>query len=250
MYNLSKLAAGTVLATTAALGGTSTVLADGYAAPRVAYERPADWSGVYFGLSSGWQWNQFHGDFPVPNTHFDVSQNSGLVGAHLGIQHQFGAIVLGVEGGWNSAFKEEPGVTGSGGCHNPCSVNLDDILTVGARVGWSAGRWMPYVTGGYASGAFSYSESTPGATPTVVASSYARISGWYLGGGAEWAVSPGWSAGVEYRFYDFGDANKAAFTPSGVQLGPPYLHFDPDNVQSVMARVSWRWGRPDAAPLK
>src|SRR5215475_13559460 len=54
MSKISKLAAGSAIAATAVLGGASVALADGYAAPRVAYERPSNWSGVYFGVDSGY----------------------------------------------------------------------------------------------------------------------------------------------------------------------------------------------------
>jgi hypothetical protein len=63
MYKVSKLAAGSVIAATAALGGASVALADGYAAPRVAYERPSNWSGVYFGVQSGYQFSSLDSQF-------------------------------------------------------------------------------------------------------------------------------------------------------------------------------------------
>src|SRR5262245_56827229 len=105
MYKISKLAAGSVIPATAALGGASVALADGYASPRVAYERPADWSGVYFGVSSGWAFTDIHWQYVTPGTNnfndplrtLNPSTDSGIVGGHIGIQHQFGQIVLGVE---------------------------------------------------------------------------------------------------------------------------------------------------------
>src|SRR6516164_3806489 len=100
MYKVSKLAAGSVIAATAALGGASVALADGYSAPRVAYERPADWSGVYFGVSSGYQWSDIPVHFTDFGTKFSTHFDDAIVGAHLGVQHQFGVIVVGVEGGW------------------------------------------------------------------------------------------------------------------------------------------------------
>ena len=58
MYKLSKLAAGSAIAATAALGGAGLALADGYAPKgKVVYEPPSDWSGVYFGVGSGYQWS-------------------------------------------------------------------------------------------------------------------------------------------------------------------------------------------------
>ena len=33
---------------------------------------------------------------------------------------------------------------------------FDDVLTIGPRLGWAMGKWMPYLTGGYANAAFSH----------------------------------------------------------------------------------------------
>jgi hypothetical protein len=84
------IVAGSVIAATAALGGASVALADGYSAPWVAYERPADWSGVYFGVSSGYQWSNIPVQFTDFGTIITGTHDDALVGAHLGLQHQFG----------------------------------------------------------------------------------------------------------------------------------------------------------------
>ena len=58
MYNLSKLAAGSVIVAAAAIGSAGVALADGYAAQgKGGLRTPSDWSGVYFGVSSGYQWS-------------------------------------------------------------------------------------------------------------------------------------------------------------------------------------------------
>jgi opacity protein-like surface antigen len=251
MYKVSKVAAGSVIAATAALGGASVALADGYSAPRVAYERPADWSGVYFGVSSGYQWSSIDLVSSPGGARVSVSDNDALVGAHLGLQHQFGAIVVGVEGGWQSTFRDEEGKTDCP-VNLQCTGKLNDILSIGARAGWAMGRWMPYLTGGFASARFAHEVwSLPGVggVQTLQNSASTRNNGWYLGGGLEWAISPGWSTGIEYRHYDFDSATGPAFTPTGV-LVEPHRVIDPQGTDMVTARVSWRWGRPDAAPLK
>jgi outer membrane immunogenic protein len=286
MYKVSKLAAGSVIAATAALGGASVALADGYSAPRVAYERPADWSGVYFGVGSGYQWSSIDVSSPVgvalgiPGSvpAFTSDHNDAFVSAHLGYQHQFGAIVLGVEGGWMSTLRDDAGshelcnvplvlpIIAQG---NGCTARLQDIVTVGARAGYAMGRWMPYLTGGYANAGVDFESRIPapgaaGAAGATVAveDAHTRLGGWYLGGGLEWAISPGWTTGIEYRHYDFGSRNATAGTAcTSATAGCPFAPGVPigtalesvrfsDTTDSVTARVTWRWGRPDAAPLK
>jgi outer membrane immunogenic protein len=256
MSKLSKLA-GSVALAVAAFGGASAALADGYSAkPKVAYEQPSSWSGVYFGIHSGYEWSQIDYTFPLVGpggVTGSPDQSTGLVGAHLGIQHQFGSVVLGVEGNWDSAFRDEPG---SDSCHpvGNCGAGvrltgrLNDIISVGPRIGWAAGHWMPYVTGGYASANFSYRADN--AVGTLIEQTKTRHDGWYIGGGVEWIMSPGWTAGVEYRHYEFNEVTAIPFTNGGVAIPIDIQRVEP-SVDSITARVSWKWGRePVAAPLK
>ena len=47
-----------------------------------------------------------------------------------------------------------------------CAARFDDVITVGPRLGWAMGKWMPYLTGGYASGAFDQKISLNAASST------------------------------------------------------------------------------------
>jgi len=273
MYKLSKLAAGSAILATAALGSAGIALADGYQPKgKVVYERPSDWSGVYFGVGSGYQWSTVDVDH-VPsgvnpgagsaNTGIGISSDhsDGFVSAHLGVQHQFGSVVLGIEGGWMSSIRDKDGsheVCDSvvGVLANPqlapgnfCSARLNDVLTIGGRAGWAAGHWMPYVTGGYANAGFDFEDRIPaaGGASALVEQAHARLGGWYIGGGVEWNVSPGWTAGIEYRHYDFGDNTVIAHGPAGGALET--VQFDA-TTDTISARLSWKFGRPDVRPLK
>src|SRR5262249_11978984 len=172
----SKLAAGSVIAATAAVAGASVALADGYAPRKVVYERPVDWSGVYFGVGSGYQWSSIDVSSPItggiiPGAAFTSDHDTALASAYVGFQHQFGAIVLGVEGGWMSTLRDSAGshefcntflilapVLGAG---DFCTARLQDIVTIGGRAGWAAGKWMPYVTGGYANAGVDFENRIP-----------------------------------------------------------------------------------------
>ena len=256
MRKFSKLAAGSAILATAALATAGTAIADGYARKgKVVYERPTDWSGVYFGVSSGYQWSSIDVANPVafpPGFNFDHSD--GIVGAHIGAQHQFGNLVIGVEGNWASAFRDHeddvqcfaPGPQLTPGGTGRCQARFNDVLTIGGRLGWAAGHWMPYVTGGYANGGFDFSGRS-NVTFNLNEKAHARLDGWYIGGGFEWRISPNWTAGVEYRHYDFGDNTVAAHTPAGAFL--ENAQFDA-TTETITARVSWKFGRPEVKPLK
>ena len=61
----SRRSAALATAAVAHLAGASLAQADGYQTRgKVAFERPLDWSGLYFGIHSGWAWSQTDAFFP------------------------------------------------------------------------------------------------------------------------------------------------------------------------------------------
>jgi opacity protein-like surface antigen len=60
-------------------------------------------------------------------------------------------------------------------------------------------------------------------------------------------VSPGWTAGIEYRHYDFDSTSTTTFTPVGVPVERLRQDLTTD---SISARVSWKFSREALAPLK
>jgi opacity protein-like surface antigen len=130
---------------------------------------------------------------------------------------------------------------------------------------------MPYLTGGYANASTDFEVRTPapgalGAAGGTVFQEQAheRLPGWYIGAGFEWAISPGWTTGIEYRHYEFDSRNTTAFSAcatnglnsvvgcqSGASaIGVPLetVRFS-DTTDSITARVTWRWSRePTVAP--
>lgn len=230
---------------------TTATKADGMASRRAAPAAPMQttWSGFYFGVGSGYQWSNIDVNIPgIAGTAFDADQDSAIVTAFLGVQHQFGSVVLGIEGGWTSTFRDDFGSTECPPVPSgfSCQARFNDVLTIGGRLGWAAGHWMPYVTGGYASGRFAHEVRNIG-PDTLNNSASTRNNGWYLGSGFEWQVSPGWTAGLEYRHYEFDTDVDTAFTPLGVVVNDRAIDA---SVDTITARVAWRWGRPEPAPAR
>jgi opacity protein-like surface antigen len=258
MRQLNRLAAGTAVVAFAAFAGVGLAQADGMPGKgkRVAYEKPWDWGGLYFGVHSGYQWSSVNVENPAFPPGFSFDHDSMVVGGHIGIQHQFGQIVLGLEGSLTSTYQNNPGSTTCfapgpqltpGGTGN-CSARLDDMLTIGPRLGWAMGKWMPYLTGGYANAAYHFYGRTIG-TQIMNEEARARVGGWYIGGGVDMALAHGWTVGLDYRHYDFEDKIAPAHTPAGLFLEP--ARFYDGTADVVTLRVSWKLGRPDrVVPLK
>ena len=169
LNKVGSLLAGSTVVAVAAFAGAGLAQADGYGGKgKVVYERPSNWSGLYFGVHGGWVWSDIDANFPggnpaativgVAGQGFGVSHDAPIVGGQIGLQHQFGQLVVGVEGSFSTAYRDNPAVDL---CPKQtialfnCVARFDDVLTVGGRLGWSLGKWMPYVAGGYASARFS-----------------------------------------------------------------------------------------------
>ena len=217
--------------------------------------------GPRLGVHSGYQWSNINVQNPAFPPGFTVDHDSPVVGGQIGIQHQFGQIVLGIEGSLTTTYQNNPGSTACPGgtalgvgvpsvAPFNCSARLDDILTIGPRIGFAMGKWMPYVTGGYANAAYHLYGRTLG-TQIMVEEARARLSGWYIGGGVDMALSHGWTVGIDYRHYDFDPKIAPAFStfnPAGSFI--ELARFDASS-DIVTLRVSWKLGRdPCCAPLK
>ncbi len=243
----------------AAIASVGVAQADGMPSKgrAVVYEKPSDWGGLYFGVHSGWQWSDFDTGYPAFGTSFSVNHDSPVVGGQIGIQHQFGNFVLGVEGTLTVAYRDEYASTNCPNANYHCAARFDDVITIGPRLGWAMGKWMPYVTGGYANAAFEEKEVLK-ANHNQNFKDRERHSGWYIGGGVDMALAHGWTVGLEYRHYEFDDAtyNPACQGVGGVctAVGQVVFPSDRNNADAssdiVTLRVSWKLGRPAAAPLK
>jgi opacity protein-like surface antigen len=256
MRQLNKFAAGSAAVAVAAFASIGIAQADGMPSRgrAVVYEKPADWSGFYFGAHSGWQWSNLDASIGGVSV-FDVSHDSPVVGGQIGIQHQFGNFVLGVEGTLTVAFQDDYASTACPNANFTCAARFDDVITIGPRLGWAMGKWMPYVTGGYANAAFSEKISL-NANSANPFEDRQRHSGWYIGGGVDMAVSHGWTIGLEYRHYEFDDATyQVSRTIAGnnqvgvIDLSQPANRADVTS-DIVTLRASWKFGRPAPAPLK
>lgn len=222
--------------------------ADGHYAARsaAAMSSPVNWGGLYIGGHLGARWNDIGTVFtdPTPNTRYDVSTTDFVYGGHIGLQRQYGRVVLGIEGGITGSNHDRSSTI----CPDPTYVcsngSTGALYTVGARVGLPMGHMMPYITGGYANGEFKYrAVSATGSQEDTT-----RHGGWYLGGGVDWQLRPNWILGLEYRHYDFqSETGLGVVTGTGT---PNAFRTTPDS-DSLMLRLSYKFGeRTEYTPLK
>ena len=172
-----------------------------------AYVTPVyNWSGPYIGISGGYGWG--NSDLGDPD--------GGIFGATLGYNWQMGNLIVGVEGDISWSGLDGNGTVGGLGS----SVNNDWLGTARGRLGFNAGRFMPYVTGGLAVGNID-------ASIAGVGSSNSTELGWTVGAGVEAAIAGPWTVKVEYLYVDLGEGDSIGgvrpdFTTNIVRAGLNY----------------------------
>jgi opacity protein-like surface antigen len=202
-------------------------------------------------VQSGWIWSDIDTTYTAAGGVFGNSwgHDTQMVGGQIGLQHQFGLIVVGVEGDLVSAFRNHEAVEVCPNVAVDCHARFNDVVTLGGRLGYSMGKWLPFLSGGYANGSFDR-KTVNRSTSAENDHDHSRHSGWYVGGGVDMALAHGWNIGLEYRHYDFDDSFHLAFNPAGAAVAGSHNVMDASS-DSIALRVSWKLGRPDAVvPLK
>jgi outer membrane immunogenic protein len=165
-----------------------------YKAPPPPDSPAYDWSGFYLGVNGGGGWgdSRWQG---IGRTEL----SGGEFGGTAGYNWQLGRAVLGLEGDLDWARLTGTSVTPlcPGGA---CSTSDTWLSTVRGRVGYSFDRFLPYVTGGVATG------DIRAAAPGLPGGSDIN-TGWTVGGGVEVALPGNWSAKAEYLHIDLGAFN-------------------------------------------
>jgi outer membrane immunogenic protein len=150
---------------------------------------PFNWGGWYAGLNLG-------GGFG------DVS--GVIFGGQLGYNWQSANWVFGVETDIQYSGQDDTFFVG------PTSVgqDLDWFGTFRGRLGYAVwDRWLPYITGGLAYGGRTIRVGGLSADDTAI--------GWTIGVGVDYAITPNWSARLEYLHVSL-ESTSAVFPAVGL----------------------------------
>jgi outer membrane immunogenic protein len=184
--------------------------------------QPANsWTGFYAGVNGGGGRINFHrqGFYdtnPVDQKH---KATGYFGGGQVGFNYQLSSpLVIGAEadfqvGNMKKFLNCAAGPYSGGSCYDSSSsgeLSLNRFGTARARIGYAAGDWLIFGTGGLAYGRVRYSVQDYGnsSTSTYVdngtGSQSKSRTGWAVGGGAEYRIGRHWSVKGEFLHFDLG----------------------------------------------
>ena len=168
------------------------------------------WDGFFMGATLGYGFGDVSATGPSGNFNTDPEGIFGSV--YVGHDWQFGNFILGLEGEWGLGdISGDDTVLATS-----VSTDLNWMAAVRARAGVLLGpALLVYATGGYAWADMDF--QSRGATIYDVSE---NLSGYQVGGGAEFHIAPSWALRLDYIYTDLEDEN---ITAGGVTH-----NFDPD----------------------
>jgi outer membrane immunogenic protein len=189
------------------------------------------WAGFYIGAHLGGAWSEADWTTPVTGAGVNSSSSGVLGGAQAGYNWQAGSVVWGFEGDFSGTSLQSSN-TGPGGFANTTSTYWTSTVT--GRLGYAFDRTLVYAKGGLAIADERDSVTSPLGALSSSTGATAQ-TGWTAGGGLEYALTPHWSAKVEYDYLGFGSqsvpAAAAGGAPGSVDL----------NIQRVIGGINYRF---------
>jgi outer membrane immunogenic protein len=202
---------------------------------------PCEWTGFYLGASGGGEFGHSEDHdlgltaltaYNAPDRPWGYHEDGPAVSGQMGFNWQVGSFVFGpeVEAGYMDLKGSglEPGSP-----HDTDGSSKSDIFTTfRGRVGFAAGCWLIYGTGGgmgvnYTTRIFDDTVVAPNGLDRIDAHREHFDWGYTVGGGVErmfnmWGKR--WSVKVEYLYFDLGDQGFSAISANG--FGPYHWHGD------------------------
>jgi outer membrane immunogenic protein len=179
-----------------------------------------NWTGFYVGVQGGYGWGDSRFNDGVSSNWFDI--DGWFAGATIGYNFQLtpnwvagveADLSSGISGSFGPGNLGQPNGAGWGCGSGPCVTDIKWFGTLRGRLGYAVNNWLLYGTGGFAWGKLkSEIENT---TDFVVSDTN---SGWTAGVGLEYAVSPVWTAKVEYLHVDLGWTKTQGFFKSDTRF--------------------------------
>jgi outer membrane immunogenic protein len=219
------------------------------------YVPPNTWAGFYVGINGGYGWGDGGnsigyngaGSFVDGDGSRRAQPEGAFGGGQIGYNFQSGSFVYGVETDFQGGDLNDSaaGITANGNSYST-KERVDWFGTARGRLGYAFNRTLLYGTGGFAYGNVHQSAfATDGVNSVSLRSSDVQ-TGFAVGGGVEYKVSPAWSLKAEYQYIDLGNEKLTGMDSSGAAASTNNLD---TNFHTARIGLNYRFGG-GAEPLK
>jgi outer membrane immunogenic protein len=162
------------------------------------------WGGAYAGVNAGAAWSDSTDQLAFHATRFGgVSPSGGFAGGQVGYNWQgmwHPHLVLGVEADIQGAGVDDKGTDRFG---DVFKSQLESFGTVRGRIGYADYRSLVYFTAGFAYGEVrNRADFSPVTGPVFAKDTF--DTGYALGAGLDYKLSPVWSVRAEYQYINLG----------------------------------------------
>jgi len=167
-----------------------------------------DWTGLYIGAHAGFSRGSSSAVLSDPTASATGNVFDGMIGGvQAGYNYRLrSGLLFGVEAGFTFPNYLTPNsvVSTLATARSGVVEQWDYVATARGRVGYAAGPWLTYATGGLALTGERFLNAPAVGNDEKVLNT--RL-GWTAGGGVEYAFAPHWSARLEYLYAQFGKAD-------------------------------------------
>ncbi len=167
-----------------------------------------DWTGFYIGAHAGFGRGASNAVLTDPATGATSNVFDGMIaGVQAGYNYRLASgLLLGVEADISlpNYLTSNSVVSSIATARSDVTEQWDYVATARGRVGYAAGPWLAYATGGLAWAGERFLNSPANGTDEKVVNT--RV-GWAAGGGLEYGFAPHWSVRLEYLYSRFENAN-------------------------------------------
>jgi outer membrane immunogenic protein len=227
---------------------------DAFLTPGPAY----NWTGFYVGANGGYGGDvtsaQVNLASPILWSSTQTNNHSGgfVVGGQVGYNYQFANnIVLGLESDmqWSDvkAWDETATLSPAGLTYTNVKNGLNWFGTTRARLGYSMGRALTYLTGGVAYGELNV-QGDQNSSGLFTGSVSTTKVGWAAGVGAEYALTDNLSLKSEYLYTEFSGVRAPVY---GLAVLPVIGEVTTSSFRTHLTRVglNWRFSGFGSAPV-
>jgi outer membrane immunogenic protein len=192
-----------------------------------------DWTGFYVGVQLGGAFGSASLTDPLSGLS-DTPKPAGIIGGgQFGVNWTRDSFLLGAEMDFTGMDLTGSATDGAGFTHR---VSSHWLSLVTGRAGFAVNQFLLYAKGGFAFGNERNTVITPAGN--LFSSGTTTQYGWTVGGGVEYALTPHWSARLEYDFIDLLSHGIVLTGPAPFGSQPANVDF---TIQKVVGGVNYRF---------